>query len=83
MIGAVRDAHPPGHTRCPRYIRGKRGAVVRIDPAASLPDIEAHSTAARDEPIYCIRFDGADLWGDADGRETVHVDVWESWLEPG
>ena len=55
--------------------------VVRTDPPASLPDIEAHSSARRSEPIYCVQFMGADLWGDAEARESVHVDVWESWLE--
>ena len=77
----VRDVHPPGHTRCPRYVRGKAGTVVRIDGATSLPDIEAHSTARRHERIYCVRFGADDLWGDGEGRTTVHVDVWESWLD--
>jgi nitrile hydratase len=77
----VRDVHPPGHTRCPQYVRGKAGTVVRIDAASSLPDIEAHSTARRAEPIYSVRFAAADLWGDAAGRDSVYVDVWESWLE--
>jgi nitrile hydratase len=38
----VRDWHPPGHTRCPGYVRGKAGTVVRVDGTHSVPDIEAH-----------------------------------------
>ena len=26
--------------------------------------------------------DATELWGDSEGRESVHVDVWERWLEP-
>src|ERR1700682_2040499 len=32
----VREWHPLGHTRAPRYVQGKRGRVVRRDPAFSL-----------------------------------------------
>jgi hypothetical protein len=48
----VREWHPPGHTRCPGYIRGKNGMVVRVDGIHSVPDIEAHGTARRREPTY-------------------------------
>jgi nitrile hydratase len=29
----VREWHPPGHTRAPRYVQGKLGTVVRLDGA--------------------------------------------------
>jgi nitrile hydratase subunit beta len=77
----VRDWHPPGHTRCPRYVRGKTGVVVRGDGIYSLPDIEAHSAARRREPTYSVRFEAADLWGDGQLGAAVHVDMWESYLE--
>ena len=77
----VRAAHPAGHTRCPRYVRGKRGTVVRVDGVHSLPDVEAHCDGKRQEPTYSVRFDAAELWGDG-GNEVVHVDFWQSWLAP-
>ena len=41
----VRNSHPLGHTRCPRYVRGAAGnSACGIDVVASVPDIEAHST---------------------------------------
>jgi nitrile hydratase len=77
----VREAHSFGHTRCPRYVRGKVGIVVRLDGSWSLPDVEAHSDACRHEPTYSVRFDAAELWGDGQTRATVNVDLWESYLE--
>lgn len=76
----VRTWHPRGHTRCPQYVRGKVGTIVRLGPAASLPDIEAHSDERRVEPTCCVRFDAVDLWG-IPGGDAVHVDLWASYLE--
>ncbi|HVF33393.1 MAG TPA: nitrile hydratase subunit beta [Acidimicrobiales bacterium] len=78
----VRQWHPRGHTRCPLYVRGKAGTVVRLDPPASLPDLEAHVDEGRSEPQACVRFDATDLWGPAAGDHAVHVDLWLSYLEP-
>ena len=78
----VRDWHPPGHTRCPRYVRGKAGTVVRLDGIYPVPDIEAHGTARRHEPTYSVRFDAAELWGDGQRGVRVHVGLWDSYLEP-
>jgi len=78
----VREWHPAGHTRCPRYVRGKPGVVLRIDGTHSVPDVEAHGTARRQEPTYSVRFDAADLWQDGQAGVSVHVDLWDSYLEP-
>jgi nitrile hydratase subunit beta len=77
----VRDWHPPGHTRCPRYVRGRTGVVVRVDGTHSVPDVEAHGTARRYEPTYSVRFDAGELWRDGQRGESVHVDLWDSYLE--
>ena len=76
----VRDRRPRGHTRCPRYVRGRTGTVVRLDGSWSVPDVEAHSAGRRVEPVYCVRFEAAELWGDAQLGVTIHVDLWESYL---
>ncbi len=78
----VRAWHPPGHTRCPRYVRGKAGVVVRLDGSHSVPDVEAHGAARRYEPAYSVRFDAAELWSDGQHGVCVHVDLWDSYLEP-
>src|SRR5258708_14770663 len=58
----VREWHPPGHTRCPRYVRGKAGGVVRLDGTNSVPDVEAHCSAQRYDPTYSVRLEAADWW---------------------
>ncbi|HET6794893.1 MAG TPA: nitrile hydratase subunit beta [Acidimicrobiales bacterium] len=77
----VRSWHPTGHTRCPRYTRGRVGVVVRVDPPASVPDVEAHFDRHRSEPVYCVRFEAGELWGEEQEGATVHVDLWQSYLE--
>ena len=71
-----------GHTRCPGYVRGRVGTVVRVDDRFSLPDVEAHSPRRVLEGTYGVRFAAQDLWTDADARSAVHVDLWDSYLEP-
>ena len=79
----VRNLHPRGHTRCPRYVRGRRGMVVRADPAFRLPDLSAHGVEAPRQPTYGVRFTARELWGDSGGEgESVCVDLWASYLEP-
>ncbi|MGH9134851.1 MAG: nitrile hydratase subunit beta [Ilumatobacteraceae bacterium] len=74
--------HPPGHTRAPRYVQGKRGVVVRFDGSHNVPDVEAHGDDRVREPTYSVRFTSRELWGagGADG-EVVHVDLWQRYLE--
>lgn len=79
----VLNAHPLGHTRCPRYVRGKRGTVLRVDGSFPLPDVAAHAARPCVDPAYGVRFTARELWGpDAGANEAIHVDLWEHWLEP-
>lgn len=78
----VRDLHPSGHTRCPRYIRGREGVVERVNGSLALPDVEAHADDPPAEATYCVRFDAPELWGeDAEAGVGVSVDLWESYLD--
>jgi nitrile hydratase len=78
----VADAGTDGHTRCPGYVRGRRGVVVRYDGPCNFDDVEAHSDGRRLEPLYSVRFDGVELWGGgAEPGVTVAVDLFESYLE--
>ena len=78
----VRAWHPPGHTRAPRYVQGKRGTIVRFDGAHNVSDIEAHAGGFVKDPVYSVRFTSRELWGEAgaDG-EVMHVDLFERYLE--
>jgi nitrile hydratase len=75
----VREWHPLGHTRAPRYAQGKRGVVVRLDGVFSVPDVAYHCDSTREEPTYSVRFESLVLWGEP--GDPVHVDLWESYLE--
>jgi nitrile hydratase len=76
------NVHPPGHTRLPRYVRGKRGVVHRVHAAFVFPDANAHGAGENPQYLYTVRFDGAELWGrDAEPAAAVHVDLFEPYLE--
>jgi nitrile hydratase len=78
----VREWHPAGHTRAPRYVQGKRGVVVRLDGLANLPDLEAHGGGRVLDPTYSVRFSAHELWGEGGAvGATVNVDLWERYLE--
>ena len=80
---ATRNMHPSGHTRLPRYARGKRGVVERVNGVFVFPDANAHGHGERPQWLYTVRFSGTELWGDdADPALTVSIDAWESYLEP-
>jgi nitrile hydratase subunit beta len=79
----TRVLHPAGHTRLPRYARGKRGTVERVHGVHVLPDSNAHGHGEQPEWLYSVRFTGRELWGEAaDPTLTVSIDAWDSYLDP-
>jgi nitrile hydratase len=79
----TRNINPAGHTRLPRYARGKRGAIHRVYGSVPLPDSNAHDLGEHRQPVYSVRFEARELWGDAaEPNATVAIDLWECYLEP-
>ncbi len=79
----ARNLNPTGHTRLPRYARGRRGVVSRYHGAHVFPDANAHGLGEQPQPLYQVRFEATELWGFAgDGRGAVYIDLWEDYLEP-
>lgn len=83
----ARNLHPTGHTRLPRYVRGRVGTVIAVRGAHVYPDRNAAplGQAPDHEPewLYTVDFAGTELWGEhADPTLTVSVDAWEPYLEP-
>lgn len=79
----TRVMHPTGHTRLPRYARGRSGVVERVHGAHVLPDASAAGRGEQPQWLYTVRFTGAELWGpDGDPGLTVAIDAWEGYLEP-
>jgi nitrile hydratase len=78
----ARDINPSGHTRLPRYVRGREGVVERRHGAHVYPDSHAHGRGEDPQPLYGVRFAATTLWGaDADPRSSVSLDIWEPCLE--
>ena len=79
----MRNIHPKGHTRLPRYVRGHVGVIERVHGCHVFPD--SHASAGRQEDpqwLYTVRFDGRALWGEAaDPTLKVSVDAFEPYLE--
>lgn len=80
----VKNIHPEGHTRCPEYVRRTQGEISEIRGTFVLPDTNAHGEGENAEPVYSVRFDNSELWGEefADTNEQLYIDLWESYLEP-
>ncbi|GIT54541.1 MAG: nitrile hydratase [Pseudomonadota bacterium] len=76
----VVNINPTGHTRLPRYARGKQGVVRTHYGAHVFPDRHALGTRAG-EHLYSVGFLASELWGEE--LETdfkVHLDLWEPYL---
>lgn len=79
----TRDVPSAGHTRLPRYARGKGGIIGEIYPAFVLPDSHAHDQGEQPQHVYSVLFNGAELWGEAgEPRTRVSLDLFETYLEP-
>lgn len=78
----ARNIHPTGHTRLPRYARGKAGVVFRDHGVYVFPDTNAHAQGEKRQHVYSIRFTARELWGEsASARDSVHLDMWDDYLE--
>ncbi len=78
----TRNMHPQGHTRLPRYARGKTGVVELVHGAHVFPDMNAHGQGEQPQWLYTVCFSGRELWGqEADASLSVSIDAWESYLE--
>jgi nitrile hydratase beta subunit len=78
----ARNLNPPGHTRLPRYARGKAGRIMRDHGVHIFPDTNAHFLGEKRQHLYSVRFAARELWGEAASpRDSVHLDMWDDYLE--
>ena len=78
----ARNINPTGHTRLPRYVRGKTGVIVRDHGVYNFPDSNAHFQGEKRQHVYSVRFAATELWGEvASPRDSVHLDLWDDYLE--
>lgn len=79
----ARNLNPTGHTRLPRYARGRLGTIERNHGAFVFPDTNAHEGGENPQHVYSVRFTARELWGErAPGPDSVYINMWESYLEP-
>ena len=78
----ARQVHPQGHTRLPRYLRGKVGEVIRIYRPQRFLDHEPMGDYGGPQPMYAVRFDGREVWGEsAEPNSSVLLDMWEAYID--
>ncbi|MEM7209167.1 MAG: nitrile hydratase subunit beta [Pseudomonadota bacterium] len=78
----VRNEHPSGHTRAPRFVRGRSGTVASYHGSHVLPDVSSQPEGVKQGAhLYNVRFSATELWGEgATSKDAVYVDVFEPYL---
>lgn len=78
----AKNIHPTGHTRLPRYARGKAGKIDRDHGVYVFPDTSAHGLGEKRQHVYSVRFAARELWGaEASAHDFVYIDLWDDHLE--
>ena len=79
----ARNINPVGHTRLPRYVRGKAGTIDRDHGVFIFPDTNVGGSGEKPQHVYSVCFAARELWGaQASPRDSVHIDMWDDYLEP-
>jgi hypothetical protein len=53
-----------------------------ITGSISFPDSNAHFQGEKRQHVYSVRFAATELWGEiASPRDSVHLDLWDDYLE--
>jgi nitrile hydratase subunit beta len=78
----ARNINPTGHTRLPRYARGKSGVIHAVRGVFSFADSNARGDGPCPQHLYTVAFAGEALWGDAARKDTVYLDLWDNYLDP-
>ena len=76
------NINPKGHTRLPRYVRGKVGEIISVHGCHVFPDSNAKGEGENPEWLYSVSFDAQELFGlDVEEGNVVMVDCWGAYLE--
>jgi nitrile hydratase beta subunit len=74
--------NPTGHTRLPRYVRGRTGRIARVHGAHVFPDSSAAGRGEDPRWLYSVAFAATEVWGpEARSGDEVVLDLWEPYLE--
>jgi nitrile hydratase len=76
------NINPVGHTRLPRYARGKQGVIARDHGVQVFNDSLAQGLGEKPQHLYSVRFAARELWGpQAAAADSVYADLWDDHLE--
>jgi nitrile hydratase len=78
----AKTMNPVGHTRLPRYARGRTGIVEAIRGCHVFPDSVTAGEGENPQWLYTVVFDSRELWGEnADPTLKVSIEAFEPYLE--
>src|SRR2546426_3228803 len=78
----ARKINPVGHTRLPRYVRGRRGTIHIDHGVFTFPDTNAMGGDPKPQHCYSVRFEARELWGPEGGaRDSVYLDLFDDYLD--
>lgn len=72
-----------GHSRLPRYARGRRGVIEAVHGTYAVPE---EAGAGVEKPragrVYTVAFPSEELWGrTAERQSSVRLDIWQHQLQ--
>jgi nitrile hydratase len=77
------NINPLGHTRLPRYARGKHGVIALDHGVWVFPDTAGNGLGRKPQHCYTVRFAARELWGEGAAEcDTVCIDLWDDHLVP-
>lgn len=78
----VKNEHPAGHTRVPRYVRGHHGVVHRHHGVHPFQD-DVDGQDVGQQHLYTVMFTGAELWGSrSHPKDRIYAELWDYHLKP-
>lgn len=81
-VVTVRNPPPVDHCKLPGYLRTKQGVVVESYEGAYSYYFPTGDGVGDPMPIYNVKFDSHDIWGDLSEPKTwIYVQIFEAYLE--
>ena len=78
----TRNLHPVGHTRLPRYARGRHGTISCDDGIFIFPDAHSLGEGKKPQHLYSVCFAAQELWGaGASAHDRIYLDLWDDYLD--
>lgn len=77
----TRNLEVTGHTRLPRYARNKTGVINIVHGNHIFPDTLAHDKGECPQPLYNVKFEAKELWGEnVERKDCLYIDLWQDYL---